>query len=116
PLLLEVNARRLGSALDSILEVLDEKGHPVPRALLRCQAKTYVTFRDHDSASPLIRLEHWSELAVDDLLYVGNELMKIKALPGHPDADCTFFSARGQRLAYLDMTPTHHAMNVPMYK
>jgi hypothetical protein len=115
-LLLEVQARRLGSPLDSVLEILDAKGNLVPRALLRCQAKTYVTFRDHDSVTPKIRLEHWSELGVNDLLYVDGELIKIKNLPGHPDADCDFFAARGQRLTYLDTTPTHHAMNVPMYK
>ncbi len=30
-LLVEVNARRLGSPLDSAIEILDDKGHPVPR-------------------------------------------------------------------------------------
>ncbi|MCI0378233.1 MAG: hypothetical protein L0215_11555 [Gemmataceae bacterium] len=114
-LILEVNARRLGSGLDSILEVLDEKNQPVPRAVLRCQAKTYVTFRDHDSA-PNIRIETWSELGVNDYLFVGGELMRIKELPTHPDADCFFFSAGGQRQGFLDTTPVHHSMNEPMYK
>ena len=49
-LILEVDARRLGSPLDSTIEILDAEGQPVPRATLRCLAKTYVTFRDHDSA------------------------------------------------------------------
>ena len=114
-LIVEVNARRLGSRLDSIIEILD-KGQPVPRAVLRSQAKTHVTFRDHDSAQGNIRIETWSELATNDLLYVGNELMKIKELPTHPDADCNFFAADGKRLTYLDTTPTHHANNTPMYK
>ncbi|MCI0742917.1 MAG: hypothetical protein L0Y72_28135 [Gemmataceae bacterium] len=114
-LILEVNARRLGSGLDSILEVLDEKNKPVPRAVLRCQAKTYVTFRDHDSA-PNIRIEAWSELGVNDYMFVGGELMRIKELPTHPDADCFFFSAGGQRQGFLDTTPVHHSMNEPMYK
>ena len=39
----------------------------------------------------------WSELGVNDLLYVGGDLMKIKELPTHPDADCIFFSAKRQR-------------------
>jgi WD40 repeat protein len=115
-LILEVNARRLGSPLDSFIEILDAKGKPVARAMLRSLAKTYITFRDHDSAGANIRIEAWGELAVNDWILVGNELMKIKALPTHPDADCTFFSERGQRIGFLDTTPTHHALGTPMYK
>ncbi|HEY1859302.1 MAG TPA: hypothetical protein VGG61_03055, partial [Gemmataceae bacterium] len=48
-LILETNARRLGSPLDSYIEILDAKGQPVPRATLRCVSKTYTVFRDHDS-------------------------------------------------------------------
>jgi hypothetical protein len=48
---------------------------------------------------------------------MGGELVKIKALPPHPDADCNFFAAAsGPRLAFLDTTPTHHSQNLPMYK
>ncbi len=116
-LIVETQAQRIGSALDSVLEILDANGQPTPRAVLRCQAKTYVTFRDHDSATAGIRIDAWSDLAVNDYLYVGNELMKIKALPAHPDADCMFFaSAAGPRLTFLDTTPTHHSQNLPMYK
>jgi hypothetical protein len=116
PLIVEVNARRIGSRLDSIIEILDKNDQPVPRAVLRAQAKTNVTFRDHDSAQGNIRIEAWSELGVNDYLFVGNELMKIKELPTHPDADCNFFAADGKRLGYLDTTPTHHANGTPMYK
>ncbi len=115
-LVVEIEARRLGSRLDSVIEILDAAGNVVPRATLRCQAKTYTTFRDHDSTSGKIRLEHWAELNVNDLLYVNGELMKIKMLPPHPDDDCSFFAAGGNRLTYLDTTPTHHAASMPMYK
>jgi WD40 repeat protein len=115
-LLLEVNARRLGSALDSFLEILDEAGKPVPRAVLRCQAKTNVTFRDHDSVGAGIRIEAWTELATNDYIYVGSELLRIKNLPPNPDADCEFYSRSGQRLGFLDTTPTHLSMGTPMYK
>jgi WD40 repeat protein len=115
-LILEVNARRLGSALDSYIEVLDLKGHPVPRATLRCLAKTYTTFRDHGSSDPGMRIEAWNELAVNDYLYVGSELLRIRALPRNPDDDCQFFSVARQRIGQLDTTPTHHSMGTPMYK
>ena len=115
-LIVEVEARRLGSDLDSFIEILDKAGQPVPRAVLRCQAKTFVTFRDHDSAGAGIRIDDWRELGTNDLLYVNGELVKIQDLPPNPDADCTFFNTAGQRLGFLGTTPTHHAMGTPMYK
>ena len=115
-LLLEVNARRLGSPLDSTLEILDAAGKPLPRAVLRCISKTDVMFRDHDSASPGIRIEKWNDLAVNDYLLVGEELMRINQLPKNPDDDCQFFALDGRRLGYLGTTPTYHPLGQAMYK
>jgi hypothetical protein len=115
-LILEVNARRIGSPLDSYIEILDAQGKPVSRAVLRCLAKTYTVFRDHDSTGPGIRMETWSEFAINDYVLVDNELMRIWALPKNPDDDCTFYSVSGQRQAFLETTPTHHSMGTPMYK
>jgi len=115
-LLVEITARRLGSPLDSVIEITDDQGQLVPRATLRCLAKTYTTFRDHDSSSPGIRMETWNDLAVNDYLLVGNELVRIRALPKNPDDDCQLFSEGGQRRGYLGTTPTFHPMGEPMYK
>lgn len=115
-LILEVNARRLGTPLDSYLEVLDAKGQPVPRATLRGISKIFTTFRDHDSVVPGIRIETWNDLAMNDFLLVGNELVRIFNLPKNPDDDCQFYSVAGQRVGYLDTTPTHHSNGTPMYK
>ena len=115
-LLLEVNARRAGSPLDSTIEILDGKGHALPRATLRSLAKTYIIFRDHDSSSTGMRIETWSELAMDDYVLVGSELLRILALPKNPDDDCQFWKRAGQRRGYLGTTPTFHPMGQPMYK
>jgi WD40 repeat protein len=115
-LIIEINARRLGSPLDSFIEILDATGNPVPRATLRAVAKTYVTFRDHDSAGSGIRIETWNELAMNDYLLAGDELLRIFDLPKNPDDDCQFYSVKGQRVGQLDTTPTHHPMGAPMYK
>lgn len=115
-LLVEVQARRIGSPLDSVIEILDEKGQPVPRVTLRCQARAYTTFRDHDSSVPGIRLEAWSELGVNDYLYADGELLRIDALPKNPDDDCRFYSFNNQRLGFLDTTPRHHSLGEPLYK
>src|SRR5579883_3098593 len=115
-LLLEVHANRIGSLLDSVIEILDSNGQPLPQATLRSLAKTYVIFRDHDSASPGVRIESWSELAMDDYLLVGNELIRIWELPKNPDDDCHFWTQSGRRRGYLGTTPAFHPMGQPMYK
>ncbi len=114
--ILEVNADRLGSALDSTLEILTSDGKPLPRAVLRSLARTFVVFRDHDSRTSGIRIESWNELAVNDWIFVGNDLMRIQALPRNPDDDCRFFEEQGQRLGYLGTTPSFVIQGTPLYK
>ncbi len=116
PLLLEVHARRLGSPLDSTLEILGSDGKLLPRVTLRCVSKTFVAFRDHDATTTGIRIETWPDLAVNDYLMLGTELVRIRALPRNPDDDCQFFGESGQRLGYLGTTPTYHSQGEPLYK
>ncbi len=115
-LLLDVEARRLDSPLDSDIEILDGKGEPVAVTVLRSIARTYSTFRDHDSVGPGIRIEAWSELAVNDYIYLNSELLRIRALPKNPDDDCQFFSDDGRRKGFLGTTPNQLSMGTPMYK
>jgi hypothetical protein len=115
-LVVEVLAQRAGSPVDSVIEILDGAGKPVPLAALRCTAKTNVAFRDHDSRNPAIRLDAWNEFAVDDYLYANGELMRILLLPKGPDEDCRFYEVSGQRAAFLGTTPTHHSQGLPIYK
>jgi len=112
----EVHAARWGSKLDSLLEIRDAQHKPVEQATLRSVSQTFTTFRDHDSANPGIRLDTWNELRTNDYLYVGSDLMRIKALPKNPDDDCQFVQLDGKRLGFRGTTPTHHAQNAPMYK
>ena len=82
--IVEVYGRRLGSRVNSIVEVLDARGRPVPRAVLRPVDQTEVAFRDHPSTTPNIRLTHWDSLSVNDYLWFGRELVRIQALPAIP--------------------------------
>ena len=77
-LVLEVNARRLGSDLDSFLEVLDTKGYPIERAVVRPVWETSITLRDHDSAGRGIRIQAWGGLKAGD----GKYLMAVGSLRG----------------------------------
>jgi hypothetical protein len=91
-------------------------GQPLPRAVLRCVAKTYTVFRDHDSSGAGIRMETWNNLSVNDYLYVGSDLLKIFSLPRNPDDDCIFYSDGGQREGFLGTTPSYISLGTPMYK
>jgi WD40 repeat protein len=115
-LIVEVYAGRLGTPLDPVLEINDAAGKPVPRAVIRPVAETAVAFRDHNSSTPRIRLTQWTELAQDDLLMMGHDLMRIEALPKGPDDDALLRSAQGQRLGFLETTPEQHPMGQPVYK
>jgi hypothetical protein len=116
PLVLEVEANRLGSPLDSVIEILDKNGKPLPRAVLRSVGLTYSVFRDHDANGGGIRIESWNDLAINDYLYVGTQLLRIRELPKNPDDDCQFWSEGGRRKGYLGTTTAHFALGMPMYK
>jgi hypothetical protein len=111
-----VTAERLGSRLDSQLEVLDAAGRPVPRAVLRPVWQTSVDLRDHESTGGGMRLLSWAGLQSGDYVYVDRELMRLRELPGHPDADTLLVNFRGRRLAFEETTPEGHAYNTPVFK
>ncbi len=114
--ILEVNARRLESELDSEVEVLDVKGKPIERATIRAVAETNIVLRDHDSVRPGIRIQNWNNLVVGDYLMIGSEIVKINALPRGPDDDFIAESFGGQRITYLGTTPEAHANDQAVYK
>ncbi len=115
-LVVEVLARRAGSPIDPVIEILDASGKLVPRAVLRAIAKTYTVFRDHDSSGSGIRIEAWNDLTIDDYMFVDGELMRIVEQPKTPDDDCQFYQVAGQRVGYLGTTPAHHSQGSSMYK
>jgi hypothetical protein len=115
-LVFEVNANRLGSPLDSLLEILDAKGNPVERATIRCVLETSTTLSDRDSSGQGIRITSPTGLAVGDFLMIGGEIIQVEAMPRGPDDDFVFTGFGGQRLAYLDTTPEAHAIDQAVYK
>ena len=112
----EVNANRLGSPLDSLLEILDNKGAPVERATVRCVLETSTTLSDRDSSDRGIRITSPTGLAVGDYLMIGAEIVQVDAMPRGPDDDFQFNAFGGQRLAYLDTTCEAHAIDQAVYK
>ncbi len=115
-LVLDVNAARLGSPLDSQLEILDTQGKPIERATIRSIQQTSLVLRDHASTDSGIRLDSQSGLQVGDYLMVGTEIVQIAAMPRGPDDDFSMLSFNGQRVSFFDTTSEAHAMDSPAYK
>jgi hypothetical protein len=127
-LILEIAASRLGSPLDSVVEVLDQTGRVVPRVTARAVYKTQITLRDRDSSSPGLRLFQPTGLELNDYMIAGNDLMQVARLTSAPgaDEDIVFRSfggentadifGSGKRLAFEDTTPEAHALDEPVYK
>jgi WD40 repeat protein len=119
----EVFARRIGTPLDPVIEILDDKGNRIPRAVLRPIGETLVAFRDHPSTGRNIRLTYpWTGFGVGDHVVVGRELMRIHELPRGPDDDAVFWGLGntrnnvGERVALLETTPEHHPQGQPIYE
>ena len=115
-LTLEVEAARLGSPFDSLIEVLDEQGNPIPRATVRCLNQTTTTLSDRDSRTVGVRLVSTSGLREGDYLMIGDELDQIAVISDQPDMDVLLKGVDGLREAFLGTTPDVRAVNTPVYK
>jgi len=115
-LILETAAGRLGSPMDSLIEVLDAKGNLVPRLTARPVWKSQIILFDRDSKSPGLRIAQPQVLELDDYMVSGNDLMKVVKLTNGPDEDVTYDNFGGQRLGMEDTTPEAHALDDFIYK
>lgn len=115
-LTIEVAAARLGSPLDSVIEVLDSQGRPVPRALIRCLNETSLTLADRDSRTRGYRLVSRTGFHDNDYLMVGEELDQIQFIPDQPDADILLKGFGGLRVALLGTSPAAHYVTEPAYR
>jgi hypothetical protein len=115
-LTIQVAAARLGSPLDSVIEVLDAQGNPIPRATVRCENQTTTTLSDRDSRTTGMRLVSTSGLHEGDYLMIGDELDRIAFIPDQPDADIELEGIDGIRRAFLGTSPDVHAINTPVYR
>jgi hypothetical protein len=115
-IVLSVMAARLGSPLDATLEVLDARGRPVPRAMVRPVWETSVDLRSRGSMDPGLRLLSWAELRRGDYIFADRELMRVRELPKGPDEDVQLTNFRGRRFSYEGTSGEGHALTRPVYK
>ena len=107
---------RLGSPLDSVIEVLDAQGNAIPRATIRCLNQTTTTLSDRDSRTTGVRLTSTSGLHVGDYLMIGDELDQIEYIADQPDDDTDMRGIGGLRQDFLGTSPVVHAVNSPVYR
>lgn len=114
--ILEVEAARTGSKLDSFIEVLDVEGHRVPRVLLQAVRDSYFTFRGKDDAGVGdFRVFNWEEMHLNEYLYANGEVVKLWLYPRGPDSGFLVYPGEGKRWGYFDSTPLAHALGEPCY-
>jgi hypothetical protein len=115
-LTIDVEAARVGSPLDSVIEILDAQGNAIPRATIRCLNQTTTTLSDRDSRTTGVRLTSTTGLHVNDYLMIGDELNQLEYISDQPDADVELKGINGLRLAFVGTSPVVHAVNTPVYR
>ncbi|MFN7923745.1 MAG: hypothetical protein U0Q16_26825 [Bryobacteraceae bacterium] len=113
---IEVEARRLGSELDSFVDIVDAKGQPIERLTARAVWDTFVVLRDHDSAGRGIRIQSWNALNVGDYIMIGSEILRVDEVPDGPDEDMLVEGFGGMRKAYFGTSSESHGIDRAVYK
>ena len=81
PLVVEMDAARRGSPIDTKIEILHADGKPVERLLLQAVRDSHLTFKAIDSNTDDLRVENWQEMDLRQFMY-----LQRRGLPHLPHA------------------------------
>ena len=113
---IEIEAARNQSPLDSYIEVLDAEGRPIERVLLQAVRNSYFTFRGKDSdTSDDFRVHNWEEMELNEYLYANGEVVKLWLYPRGPDSGFKVYPGSGKRYGYFDTAAVSHALGAPCF-
>jgi WD40 repeat protein len=113
---IEVDAARSKSPLDSKIIILDAKGKPVERIRLQAVRDSWFTFRGKNSDTPDdFRIHNWREMELNEYLYANGEVVKLWLYPRGPDSGFKVYPGFGKRHGYFGTTPLAHALGEPCY-
>ena len=113
--IIETDAARRGSPVDTKIEVLHPDGTPVLRVMLQAVRNSAINFRAIDSVIAAARLDNWSEMELNNYYYMQGDVVRLLRMPQGPDSDLLFFASNGKRTAFFDTTATGHALDEPGY-
>ncbi|HZM05572.1 MAG TPA: c-type cytochrome domain-containing protein [Candidatus Saccharimonadales bacterium] len=114
-LIIETDAARRGSPIDTKIEVLYADGRPVPRLQLQAVRDSAINFRAITSSQNEVRIDNWEEMELNQYLYMQGEVCKLFRMPQGPDSGFQFYTVAGQRRDYFDSSGTDHALDEPCY-
>lgn len=112
---IETDAARRGSPIDTKFEVLHQDGRPVERVRLQAVRDSSITFRPIDSNADDLRVENWREMELTQFLYMNGEVGRIFRMPQGPDSGFQLFNRGGKRRCYFDTSGMAHALDEPCY-
>ncbi len=112
---IETDAARRGSPMDTKIEVLHLDGSPVERVILQAVRDSHLTFRNIDSNTDDLRVENWQEMELNQFMYLQGEVCKIFRMPQGPDSGFQFYNSGGKRTLYFDTSAVAHALDEPVY-
>ncbi len=125
-LLVDVTAARVGSRLDSVIDVLTADGEPIESATVRAVAATHTDLLDHTSEHVEMRVERTNDFDAGDYLMVGSEVMLVTRMPRGPDEGVALeafppvipgrLTLGAVRQASFGTSPQAHAKGAPLYK
>ena len=118
-LVLEVQARRLSSPLDSVLQVLDRKGREVPRAILEVLAED---FHDSTLRAGALLLNRFGlkddtrYYPLDFILLDRRELIRLERSIRRADHFSVAQGILGRRISWLGTDPQNHPLNGSVHR
>lgn len=113
--IIETDAARRGSPIDTKIEVLHPDGSPVVRLLLQAVRNSAINFRPVDANGTGARLDNWTEMQLNNYYYMQGDVARLFRMPQGPDSDLLFFATGNKRKAFFDTTATGHALDEPGY-
>jgi len=113
--IIEIEAARRKSPLDSKLEVLDAQGQPVPRVQLQAVRDSYLEFRPIDSLAVGFRAKNWEEMELNEYIYLQGEVCKVFRMPQGPDSEMQMYTSAGKRRGYFDTSARAHPLDENIY-
>ena len=112
----EINAARSKSPLDSKVEILRASGEKIERVVLRAVRDSWFTFRGKDSnTSDDFRVHNWREMELNEFLYADGEVVKLWHYPRGPDSGFKVYPGFGNRRTYFDTTALSHPLGGPCH-
>ncbi len=113
---IEVDAARSKSPLDSRIVILDAKGELVERVRLQAVRDSWFTFRgkNSDTANDF-RVHNWREMELNEYLYANGEVVKLWLYPRGPDSGFKVYPGFGKRQGYFGTTALAHPLGEPCY-